>query len=421
MKSTHIPTVIEHWPVDRLVPYERNARTHSSAQIEQIVASIAEFGFTNPILVDRHDGILAGHARLRAARRLQLELVPVIVLDHLNDIQKRAYVLADNKLALNAGWDEELLAQEIAALNEADFDVKLTGFDDEELERLLAECNLPASDPDDFPEPPAIPVSRGGDTWQLGLHRLHCGDAASPNSFRAVLGDEVADMVFTDPPYNVNYQSAGRKIANDDLGDSFGSFLSQACSNLLEFSRGAVYICMSSSELHTLFEAFTRAGGHWSTFIVWAKNTFTLGRADYQRQYEPILYGWKQGSPHVWCGDRNQGDVWSIDKPFANKLHPTMKPVELVERAIRNSSHLRDIVLDPFGGSGTTLIACETTGRRARIVELDPGYVDVIIKRWQDLTGRTAILESDQQPFAAVSIQRSQNQQHPSCAAGEEL
>lgn len=214
------------------------------------------------------------------------------------------------------------------------------------------------------------------------------------------------DLAFTDPPYNVDYDGAAkgkkRKILNDKLGDGFEQFLYDACVNVLTVTKGAVYICMSSSELHTLQRAFARAGGHWSTFVIWAKNTFTLGRSDYQRQYEPMLYGWKEGVDHYWCGARDQGDVWFVDKPARNELHPTMKPVELVERAIRNSSKSRDIVLDPFGGSGTTLIAAERTGRQARLVEMDPAYCDVIVERWQGLAGKQAKLE-DGTPFNKIA------------------
>ena len=222
-----------------------------------------------------------------------------------------------------------------------------------------------------------------------------------------MLEGQAADMIFTDPPYNVDYQSKTRKIANDNLGAGFGAFLETVCRNLLNCSRGAVYICMSSSELATLQSAFVAAGGHWSTFLIWAKNTFTLGRSDYQRQYEPILYGWKAGSSHFWCGDRDQGDVWSMAKPVVNDLHPTMKPVELVERAIRNSSRTGDVVLDAFGGSGSTLIACERLDRKARLIELEPKYVDVIVRRWQEFTGQTALLAADGQSFSAVAEQRS--------------
>jgi DNA modification methylase len=263
------------------------------------------------------------------------------------------------------------------------------------------------------PEVETEPVSRPGDLWLLGEHKLLCGDATQAEPYRTLLGEELADMVFTDPPYNVNYantakdklRGTNRPILNDNLGEAFEAFLTAACQNLLEVTKGAVYIAMSSSELDTLQSAFRAAGGRWSTFIIWAKNTFTLGRSDYQRQYEPILYGWRDGADHFWCGARDQGDVWQIKKPAKNDLHPTMKPVELVERAVRNSSKTRDIVLDPFGGSGSTLIACEKAGRRARLIELDPKYVDVIVKRWQNWSGLQAIRVADGVAFDDVTAQ----------------
>lgn len=396
---------IEYRPIEALIPYARNSRTHSDAQVAQIAASIREFGWTNPVLVDGSNGIIAGHGRVLAARKLGFDQVPVIELAHLTESQKRAYVLADNKLAENAGWDDELLRIELEALQAAGFDLSLTGFADDELAALMAELagNEGLTDDDAVPEVTDDPVSQPGDVWLLGEHRLLCGDATDPVALETLMGSDLADMAFTDPPYNVNYANTAkdkqrgthRPILNDNLGEGFAGFLSAACANLLAYSKGAVYIAMSSSELDTLQLAFRGAGGKWSTFIIWAKNTFTLGRADYQRQYEPILYGWRDGVDHFWCGDRDQGDVWFINKPVKNDLHPTMKPVELVERAIRNSSKTRDIVLDLFGGSGTTLIAAEKTQRRARLVELDPKYVDVIVKRWQDYTGKQASRQSD--------------------------
>ena len=271
----------------------------------------------------------------------------------------------------------------------------------------------PDDDADEAPEPPADPISRPGDLWICGEHRVLCGDATVLADVEKVLDGELADMAFTDPPYNVNYANSAkdklrgknRPILNDALGEDFGALLYDACVNILTVTKGAVYICMSSSELDTLQKAFREAGGKWSTFVIWAKNTFTLGRSDYQRQYEPILYGWKDGTDHYWCGARDQGDVWFFDKPHKNDLHPTMKPVALVERAIRNSSKSRDIVLDPFGGSGTTLIAAERAGRRARLIELDPKYVDVIVQRWQDQTGQAAKLEASGQSFAEMADQ----------------
>jgi DNA modification methylase len=249
----------------------------------------------------------------------------------------------------------------------------------------------------------------------LGEHRLLCGDATVAADVERVLDGRLADMTFTDPPYNVDYGSSAkdklrghrRKILNDDLGSGFEVFLQDACANILAVTKGAVYVCMSSSELHTLQKAFTAAGGKWSTFLIWAKHTFTLGRADYQRQYEPILYGWHDGHDHYWCGARDQGDVWHFDKPVRNDLHPTMKPVALVERAVRNSSKSRDIVLDPFGGSGSTLIACAKAGRQARLVELDPKYCDVIIRRWQAWTGEQAALEDEGRAFEETAAGRA--------------
>lgn len=393
---------IEIWPTDKLVPYDKNPRTHSTEQVSQIAASIAEFGFLNPILVDMTAGIIAGHGRLQAAKQLGLAQVPVVVLDHLTDSQKRAYVIADNKLALNAGWDDDLLRTEMAALAAENFDMPVIGFSDDELAALLAEPNVAEgnTDEDAVPEVPETPVSKPGDLWRLGNHLLLCGDSTVLANVERVLDGALADMVFTDPPYNVDYgnsakdkqRGTNRTIMNDNLGDSFEKFLYDASVNMLTVCKGALYICMSSSELHTLQKAFIEAGGKWSTFVIWAKNTFTLGRADYQRQYEPILYGWKHGIDHFWCGARNQGDVWFVNKPVRNELHPTMKPVELVERAINNSSKSRDIVLDCFGGSGTTLIACEKLNRQCRIIELDPKYADVIVKRWEEFTGKKAEL-----------------------------
>jgi DNA modification methylase len=408
---------IELWSINRLRPYERNPRTHSEAQVDQIAASMVEFGWTNPILIDEDAGILAGHGRLLAARKLGLAEVPVIRFEHLSKAQKRAYILADNQLALQAGWDDTLLTEELAWLRDESFDLDLIGFDATELERLLAIADGDtASDEteDEVPEPPGEPVSNPSDLWVLGNHRLLCGDATVLADVERVLGGQLADMTFCDPPYNVDYANTPkdklrgkhRPILNDNLGGGFEAFLLDACTNILSVTKGACYICMSSSELHTLQQAFAAAGGKWSTFVIWAKNTFTLGRADYQRQYEPILYGWKEGSDHYWCGARDQGDVWFIDKPAKNDLHPTMKPVALVERAIRNSSKSRDIVLDPFGGSGSTLIACEKAGRSARLIELDPRYCDVMLRRFQDYSGRAAVLESDGRSFDGVAEDR---------------
>ena len=404
---------IHYRPVESLIPYARNAKQHTDTQVAQIAASIREFGWGAPILVDGKNNVIAGHGRLLAARKLGMSEVPVVPMDHLTDIQRRALILADNKIGENASWEDELLGLELAELQSSGFDLGITGFSPDEWDALITgdTGNDGLTDEDQVPEVTENPISRAGDVWLLGEHKVLCGDATKAEDYKALLGDELVDMTFTDPPYNVNYANTAkdkmrgknRPILNDNMGDGFGAFLLAACQNILNVTKGAVYIAMSSSELDTLQSAFRAAGGKWSTFVIWAKNTFTMGRADYQRQYEPILYGWRDGADHYWCGARDQGDVWQIKKPHKNDLHPTMKPVELVERAVRNSSKTRDLILDPFGGSGSSLIACEKSGRRARLIELDPKYVDVIVKRWQDFTGAEATRAGDGAQFNALA------------------
>jgi len=399
-------------PVAALIPYAENARTHSDAQVAQIAASIAEFGFVNPVLVDAAGVLVAGHGRVLAAKRLGMMAVPAIRLAHLTAAQARALRLADNQLALNSGWDEALLAAEIARIrDEAEVDLEVLGFDGAELDRLLAAAGLGTDDPaDDAPAPPVVPVSRTGDLWRCGGHRVLCGDATKRADVERALGfDTLADMTFCDPPYNVAYEGgtpARMTIANDALGSGFLDIIKPALANILAVTKGACYVCMSSSEWPTLHRAWHEAGGKWSSTIIWAKNTFALGRADYHQQFEAMLYGWKQGTQHYWCGARDQGNVWHFDKPARNDLHPTMKPVALVERAIGNSSKHRDTVLDPFGGSGTTMIAAERTGRRAALVELDPCYVDVIVRRWQEATGDVAVLDGEDRTFDDIAAAR---------------
>lgn len=406
--------LVTDMPVERLVPYARNPRNNSAA-VDAVKASIAEFGFRQPIVVDETMVVIVGHTRLEAAKALGLKSVPVHVAEGMTPAQARAYRLMDNRSHENAEWDDELLRLEFGDLKLEGFDLDLTGFDTDQLSELLAEELLEGlTDPDEAPGLPEQSCSRLGDLWVLGHHRVLCGDATALPDVERLMDGALADMAFTDPPYNVDYggkagakpASKGRRILNDALGDAFAKFLEAACTNLLTVTKGACYVCMSSSELHTLQRAWLDAGGKWSTFVIWAKNTFTLGRSDYQRQYEPILYGWKAGAEHFWCGARDQGDVWFVDKPRANDLHPTMKPVELVERAIRNSSKSRDIILDLFGGSGTTLIAAERTGRAARLLELDPKYVDVIVTRWQEYTGETAVLDGEDRTFANMKAAR---------------
>lgn len=410
---------VELIDIGRVIPYARNPRRNEAA-IAKVAASIKEYGFRQPIVVDEEMVIIAGHTRLQAAQQLGLTKVPVHTATGLTATQVKAYRLADNRTAQEAEWDDELLGLELGELAEQGFDLDLTGFDGDELEKLLAEIDEGGlTDDDDVPEAPETPVSKPGDVWVLGNHRLICGDSTNTAVLDTLLDGQLVDMVFTDPPYNVNYgdtakdkirakggAKAGRKIMNDNLGNEFEAFLTDACANMLRVTKGALYICMSSSELDTLQSAFRSSGGKWSTFIIWAKNTFTLGRSDYQRQYEPILYGWKEGNDHYWCGARDQGDVWFFNKPQKNDLHPTMKPVELVCQAVKNSSKSKDIVLDSFGGSGSTLIACEKLGRYARLIELDPAYCDVIVKRWEEFTGKSAVLAGEEKDFAAIAAER---------------
>jgi DNA modification methylase len=399
-------------PVASLVPYAANARTHSDAQVAQIAASIAEFGFVNPVLVDAVGVLVAGHGRVLAAKRLGLASVPAIRLAHLTEEQARALRLADNQIALNSGWDETLLATELARIrDEGIVDLDVLGFSGLELDQLLAAADGGDADAaDEAPPLPAEPVSRTGDLWRCGEHRVLCGDAIKLADVQRALGaDRLADMAFLDPPYNVAYEggtAAKMTIANDALGGGFLDFIRPALTNLLQVTKGASYVCMSSSEWPTLHRAWQDAGGKWSSTIIWAKNTFALGRADYHQQFEAMLYGWKAGNQHYWCGARDQGNIWHFDKPARNDLHPTMKPVALVERAIRNSSKHRDIVLDPFGGSGTTMIAAERTGRHAVLLEIDPAYVDVIVRRWEETSGQPAILDVEDRTFDDVAAMR---------------
>ena len=395
----------EHWPTSRLLPYARNPRKNDHV-VDQMAAAITEFGFRIPIIAKSTGEVVDGHLRLKAALRLGLETVPVILADDLTPAQIKAFRILANRSATWADWDEDLLRLELEELKLDDFDLALTGFDADELLEIMAGEETTSegnTDEDAAPEVPVNPVSKPGDVWIMGQHRLLCGDSTNAASYTLLMAGEKATMTFTDPPYGVNYANSAkdkmrgtnRPILNDNLGEDFEPFLKAALTPMIAHCQGAIYIAMSSSELDTLQSAFRAAGGKWSTFIIWAKNTFTLGRSDYQRQYEPILYGWPEGATRHWCGDRDQGDVWHFNKPRVNDLHPTMKPVELVERAIRNSSRPGDVVLDPFGGSGTTLIAAEKSGRQVRLIELDPKYVDTIVRRWQEYAGGQAVREAD--------------------------
>jgi DNA modification methylase len=397
---------IKEVAVDKLIPYAKNSRTHSPEQVGQIAASIKEFGFRNPILVDGV-GIIAGHGRLMAAQKLGLDKVPTIDCSDMTPSQKKAYIIADNKLALNAGWDTAMLTIEMQELEVEGFDLDLLGFDDKELNALLEpEIVDGLTDEDEVPELPEEPKSKLGDIYILGNHRLMCGDSTSIDAVEKMMNGDKASLVVTDPPWNVAY---GTNLANNAQGykqrtimnDNFETtqewedFLSGFMGNIIAFTmKGCpIYCVMGASEWPAIDKALRDGGFHWSSTIIWAKDTLVLSRKDYHTQYEPIWYGWKDDGPRIWTvQDRKQSDVWECKRPKRSELHPTTKPVELIERAVLNSSNAGTIVFEPFGGSGSTLIACEKTGRKARLMELDPKYCDVIVKRWEDFTGQKAVL-----------------------------
>ena len=411
---------VEVWPVNRLIPYARNARTHSDEQVAQVAASMRQFGWTNPILVANDNTIIAGHARVLAARKLGLVDVPVIMLGHLNDADRRAYILADNKLAENAGWDQEMLRVELTALREDGFDLDLIGFSKEELDAALTDPEEEPSgltDDDSAPTPQEAAITVAGDVWVLGAHRLLCGDATVLADLERVLAGNQADMVFTDPPYGVEVASrvgvrggssaearelGTQKIANDDLElGELTEFLRTAFGNLLASTRkGACwYVTAPHGPMGLAFSTALHEIDVWRHSLVWVKDSLVMSRMDYHYRHEPIYYGWTPGAPHNMVPSRDQDTVWECPRPKRSIEHPTMKPVALVERAIRNSSKTRDTILDPFAGSGTTAIACEKAGRQARLIELDPKYSDVIIRRWQQWTGKQARHEESGRTF----------------------
>lgn len=408
---------VEQWPIEKLVPYAKNSRTHSEEQVAQIAASIREWGFTTAVLVDESGSIIAGHGRVMAARKLGMASLPVMVAAGWTDAQKRAYVIADNKLALNAGWDNELLALELGELGDAGFDLQLTGFTDEEIKALMpVQLEEGLTDEDATPAVPETPVTVLGDVWLLGRHRLMCGDSTSIEQAEKLMDGVKADMVFTDPPYNVAYEGRGEKnklgkIKNDDMSDeSFEQFCLDVFATYHAVMKplACIYVCHPDSQTgpklafeKTFGELFKKA-----STLIWVKQSAGMGWQDYRAQHEPILYGWKEGGSgkHFYCGDRSKTTVWQIGRDAqASYVHPTQKPVALPEEAIKNSSKGEDVVLDLFGGSGSTLIACEKTGRINRSMELDPKYCDVIVKRWQEFTGKQAIHADTGKPFAEVT------------------
>lgn len=407
---------IEHWPIEKLIPYARNSRTHSPEQIDQIVASIKEWGWTTPILVDEQGGIIAGHGRTLAAQRLRMPQVPVMVAHGWSEAKKRAYVIADNRIALNAGWDNEMLALEFKDLMDQGFDVELTGFSQDEIDALMPEqLEEGLTDPDDAPEAPANPVTVQGDVWVMGNHRLLCGDSTSIADLERLCAGQMVDMWLTDPPYNVAYEGGTKEkltIKNDSMGDTqFREFLRDAytAANAVMKAGAVFYIWHADSEGYNFRGAAKDAGWTVRQCLIWKKSSLVLGRQDYQWQHEPCLYGWKEGASHLWASDRKQTTILEFDKPARNGEHPTMKPVALFEYQLLNNTKGGDIVLDSFGGSGTTLIAAEKNGRVARLMELDPKYCDVIVTRWQAFTGKHAHLESDGRSFTEVMGERSPN------------
>ena len=422
--------------INKLKPYKNNARTHSEEQIEKIARSIREFGFINPILIDENYGIIAGHGRMLGAKKLGMTELPCIFVEDLTDVQKRAYILADNKLALDAGWDDEILKEELQVLNELNFDISLTGFASDDFDFNQTEVSFEEDDYEVDNHLPEIPKAKYGDIYQLGNHRLMCGDSTISKDVRLLTNGEIMDLCITDPPYNVNYGSINdsnygkkrinaNKILNDNMdSESFYAFLNAFYTQMLNTLKegGAFYVFHSDTERYNFEKALKDAGGFARQNLIWVKNGLVLGRQDYQWKHEPCLYGWKNGSGHYFINDRTQTTVFedkidvdkmSIDelkqmvkkllsenmtttvihenKPLVNDVHPTMKPLRLVSRLILNSSLKHENVIDFFAGSGSTLISCEELDRKCYAMELDPKYVDVIIDRWEKLTGKTSV------------------------------
>jgi len=406
---------ITYLKTNDLLPYAGNSRTHSDEQVNQIAASIKEFGFAAPICV-AEGTILAGHGRVMAARKLGLQEVPTVDLSHLTPAQRRQYVVADNKLALNAGWDEEMLAAEIALMKEEGSNLDVLGFTADELAEIQAETTEGETDPDETPQAPVQPTSVLGDVWLMGNHRAMCGSSTEVASVEKLMAGEKAALWITDPPYNValgmnetpeeakkrNRRTDGLVVQNDSMDDaSFRAFLVAAygAADAAMQEGAAFYVWHADSEGFNFRGAAQDIGWKVRQCLVWAKSSLIMGRQDYQWKHEPCLYGWKEGAGHFWGSDRKQTTVLEFNKPSRNGEHPTMKPVELFAYQIGNSSKVGGIVLDSFGGSGTTAIACEQLGRSARLMELDPKYVDVIVTRWQSFTGKQATNEATGKTF----------------------
>ena len=388
---------LEQVPIDKLVPYARNARTHSKEQIAQLRSSLREFGFVSPAVIDSNYNILVGHGRIAAAREEGYQTVPCVFAENLSDAQKRAYILADNQLALNAGWDEDMLSVELSDLQAESFDLSLLGFADDELEKLMAGPDADEAQDDDFDVDKAAeaePFAEPGDVWLLGRHRLLVGDATKAEDVALVLDGKKANVCITDPPYNASYKGGtGMTIENDHWTDSqkFYQFLFDAFKNVYAnlADGGAFYCFHSDAEKVNFFNATVNAGFHYSTTCIWVKDTLVIGRMDYQMRHEPVIYAFKDTAKHKFYGDRKQTTIWEFERPKKSKLHPTMKTIPLVAYPMRLSSQENGIVLDPFGGSGTTLMAAEQLNRICCTIELDPKYASAIVRRYTASKGGT--------------------------------
>lgn len=381
-------------PLSKLVPYVNNARTHSPEQLAKLRSSLREFGFINPVIIDRDFNVIAGHGRIAAAKEEGITEVPCVFVDYLTEAQKKAYILADNRMALDAGWDEELLRIEIESLQGADFDVSLTGFGEDEIADLFSGDGEKDVKDDDFDLSAALEKAafvERGDIWTVGRHRLMCGDATSAEDVAALMDGKKANLIVTDPPYNVAFKSgSGLSIQNDSMENGeFYTFLYNSFQNMVEHleSGGAAYVFHADTEGLNFRKAFVDAGFHLAGVCIWVKNSLVLGRSDYQWQHEPVLYGFLKNGKHPWYSDRKQTTIWNYDKPKRNKNHPTSKPLDLLGYPICNSSQENAIVLDTFGGSGSTMMACEQTNRICHMMELDEKYASVILRRYVEDTG----------------------------------
>ncbi|MBX6382092.1 MAG: site-specific DNA-methyltransferase [Microbispora sp.] len=400
-----------------LVPYARNARTHSDAQVAQIAASIREFGFTNPVLIDETGGLIAGHGRLLAARKLGMAEVPAVVVAGLSKAQQRALILADNKLALNAGWDDDLLKLELGDLKDEGFDLGLTGFDGDELAALLMDGAEGLTDPDDAPPAPPVPVSELGDVWVMGAHRIVCGDCTDPLVVEKALNGVKPHLMVTDPPYGVKYDPAWRNDATQagrgkgaPSGRAVGKVLNDDKADWREawalFPGDVAYVWHGALHAAAVAESLTACGFELRAQIIWDKARHVISRGHYHWKHEPCWYAVRRNGTAHWSGDRSQMTVWAIPHAKSDTGHGTQKPVEAMKRPIENNSSPGQAVYEPFSGSGTTLIACQITGRCCHAIELNPAYVDVAVKRWQDFTGQAAVLEGDGRTFAEIEAER---------------